>query len=61
MEAAASPSALGHEAFYGPDRDCRDFRSQREAQAFFEMGGGAANDRHYLDADDDGLACEALD
>ena len=40
------------------DRDCRDFSSQKKAQRFFEEEGGPRRDRHRLDADDDGIACE---
>jgi micrococcal nuclease len=46
----------------GPDRNCSDFDSHRVAQAFF----GAAEqvveerDRHGLDRDGDGTACEGL-
>jgi hypothetical protein len=40
------------------DRDCRDFHTEREAQAFFEAAG--PGDLHGLDADHDGRACEAL-
>ncbi|WP_019806789.1 excalibur calcium-binding domain-containing protein [Saccharomonospora halophila] len=39
------------------DLDCADFSSQAEAQAEFESAPG---DRHRLDADDDNIACEAL-
>lgn len=42
----------------GPDRDCADFATQEEAQAFFEAAGGPAEDPHRLDRDRDGLACE---
>jgi hypothetical protein len=42
---------------YG-DRDCGDFSSWREAQDFFEASG--YGDPHRLDADNDGIACEAL-
>ncbi len=45
---------------YGPDRDCSDFRTQAEAQAFFEAAGGPRKDPHRLDADSDGVACESL-
>ena len=41
------------------DRDCRDFQSQSEAQAFFEAH-NPENDPHGLDADGDGKACEWL-
>ena len=44
----------------GPDRDCGDFATQIEAQEFYEAAGGPTTDRHRLDGDDDGLACEAL-
>lgn len=42
----------------GPDRDCDDFRTQREALRFFEAAG--PGDRHLLDEDNDGIACELL-
>lgn len=45
----------------GPDRDCSDFDSQEQAQAFFEAAGGPESDPHRLDGhDDDGLVCESL-
>lgn len=40
------------------DRNCPEFRSQPEAQAFFESQG--AGDPHGLDGDNDGIACENL-
>ncbi len=40
------------------DRDCRDFRTQAEAQRFFENAG--PGDPHWLDDDRDGVACEWL-
>lgn len=40
------------------DRDCSDFASWEEAQAFFERSG--PGDPHHLDGDKDGIACEAL-
>ncbi|MGQ9483362.1 MBL fold metallo-hydrolase [Chloroflexus sp.] len=42
------------------DRDCSDFATQAEAQAFFLANGGPARDPHRLDGDDDGIACESL-
>lgn len=42
----------------GPDRDCKDFRTQAEAQAFFEAAG--PGDPHRLDRDRDGRVCERL-
>jgi hypothetical protein len=42
------------------DRDCSDFATQDEAQRFFEQAGGPAKDKHGLDTDRDGIACEEL-
>ena len=42
------------------DRDCSDFATQAEAQAFFLANGGPARDPHRLDGDNDGIACERL-
>jgi endonuclease YncB( thermonuclease family) len=42
----------------GGDRDCADFDTQREAQAFFESHG--PGDPHNLDGDNDSVACEDL-
>lgn len=42
------------------DKDCSDFRTQHEAQAFFEANGGPTNDPHNLDRDSDGRVCESL-
>ena len=44
----------------GPDRDCSDFETQREAQDFFEAAGGPRRDPHLLDRNKDGAACESL-
>jgi len=44
----------------GLDRDCSDFDSQKEAQAFYEAAGGPEKDPHRLDPDRDGIACESL-
>jgi micrococcal nuclease len=44
----------------GPDRDCGDFATQAEAQAFFLAAGGPGQDPHRLDNDKDGVACETL-
>lgn len=40
------------------DRDCGDFATQAQAQAFFTANG--PGDPHRLDADGDGQACETL-
>ena len=53
------PGDLRYDPF-GSDRDCSDFRTQAEAQAFFEAAGGPEKDPHRLDSDGDGIACESL-
>src|SRR5687768_1446433 len=45
-------------AFAVADKDCSDFSTQQEAQAFFEAN--QPGDPHNLDADNDGKACESL-
>jgi len=40
------------------DRDCSDFSTRQEAQAFFEDS--EPGDPHRLDRDNDGLACENI-
>jgi len=42
------------------DKDCSDFATQEEAQAFFISQGGPSSDPHRLDGDNDGIACESL-
>ncbi len=44
------------------DRDCNDFRTQREAQRFFRRARRRTGQRdaHGLDSDGDGKACETL-
>ncbi|MBZ0320254.1 MAG: MBL fold metallo-hydrolase [Anaerolineae bacterium] len=44
----------------GPDRDCGNFATHAEAQAFFIAAGGPEEDPHGLDRDNDGIACESL-
>ncbi len=44
----------------GPDKDCPDFSTQRQAQVFFEANGGPSKDPHNLDRDGDGRVCETL-
>lgn len=51
--------ATGNYGKDGVDKDCKDFKSQAEAQAYFEKdGGSASNNVDNLDADHDGKACE---
>ena len=42
------------------DYNCDDFKTQPQAQAFFEKVGGTGNDINRLDGDKDGVACESL-
>ena len=46
----------------GPDRNCSDFSTRAEAQAFFEAAQAATGerDRHGLDSNGNGRACETL-
>lgn len=45
---------------FGPDRDCKDFQTQDQAQQFFLEAGGPNDDPHGLDRDGDGIVCENL-
>jgi hypothetical protein len=51
--------AMSQSAIAFRDRDCSDFRTQAQAQRFFERH-NPARDPHRLDADHDGIACESL-
>lgn len=42
------------------DKDCSDFKTHDEAQAFYVFQGGPQKDPHKLDNDGDGEACETL-
>lgn len=44
----------------GEDRNCGDFSTHAEAQAFYEAAGGPGVDPHELDRDGDGVVCESL-
>lgn len=55
-----SPGYTGPYDPFGPDRDCGDFATHAEAQAFFEAAGGPSRDPHRLDGDHDGMVCESL-
>ena len=44
----------------GPDRNCGDFGTWEEAQAFFIAAGGPDADPHRLDGNRDGEACNSL-
>ncbi|WP_070120423.1 thermonuclease family protein [Bacillus marinisedimentorum] len=62
QEPAPQPTSSGYSGPFdptGPDRDCGDFNTQAEAQAFMEASG--PSDPHRLDGNDnDGIACESL-
>lgn len=46
---------------FSGDKDCSDFATQNEAQAYFKSKGGSpTNNVDRLDSDHDGLACESL-
>lgn len=51
--------SLPSPATAGADKDCADFNSQQAAQDFFESN-NPSQDPHYLDGDNDGVACEDL-
>ena len=44
----------------GPDRNCSDFDTWAEAQAFYVAAGGPGLDPHRLDRDGNSIACESL-
>jgi hypothetical protein len=44
----------------GRNRNCSAFKTQTEAQLFFIAAGGPLSDKHELDSDGNGLACESL-
>ncbi len=44
----------------GARRNCADFATQEDAQAFYIVAGGPQRDPHGLDRDHNGLACESL-
>lgn len=48
-------------SYGGGDKDCSDFSTEAEAQAYFlSKGGSPSNNVDRLDADNDGKACESL-
>jgi micrococcal nuclease len=53
-----APSSGSSGSTAGGDKDCADFSSHAEAQAFFLANGGPGSDPHRLDGDNDGQACE---
>lgn len=59
-ESGEDPAAARRGPLLSDDRDCAEFRTRAEAQAFFETQGGPREDPHRLDQDGDGRACESL-
>ncbi|MBI4084755.1 MAG: thermonuclease family protein [Candidatus Levybacteria bacterium] len=52
---------LPNSAGQAGDKDCKDFTTHAEAQAYFVgKGGSPSNNADKLDSDGDGLACESL-
>ena len=45
---------------FGPDGDCGDFGTWVQAQDLYTAAGGPDEDRHRLDGNRDGIACESL-
>lgn len=58
--AVTNPPVQSGSAYSGGDKDCSDFSTHAQAQAFFISQGGPGSDPHKLDADHDGSACETL-
>ena len=54
------PSSGSRPSNPGNSRNCSDFRTQREAQAWFETYRTHYGDVARLDGDNDGRACESL-
>lgn len=45
---------------YTDEYNCADFKTQPEAQSFYDKAGGVSKDTNRLDGDKDGVACESL-
>ena len=45
---------------YTDEYNCDDFKTQPEAQKFYDKAGGVQKDTNRLDGDKDGIACEDL-
>lgn len=57
VQSAPAASVVGR----GGDKNCPDFATHAEAQAYFDgKGGSPSNNVDGLDRDHDGIACEAL-
>lgn len=47
-------------AKYTDEYNCDDFKTQPEAQKFFDKAGGVSKDTNRLDGDKNGIACQSL-
>lgn len=47
-------------AKYTDEYNCDDFKTQPEAQKFFDNAGGVSHDTNRLDGNNDGAACQSL-
>lgn len=60
-DATSTPAPAPTPAPSSGDKNCSDFKTQKEAQDYFNSkGGSASNNVDGLDADHDGIACESL-
>ena len=55
---ASSPEAKN--AKYTDEYNCSDFKTQTEAQEFYNKAGGVEGDTNGLDGNKDGVPCQAL-
>lgn len=52
--------AAGKQGKYTDEYDCKDFKTQPEAQKFYDAAGGVQGDTNRLDGNKDGTPCQAL-
>lgn len=55
-----APGVVSPLIYENRDRDCADFDTQPQAQAFYDGLSGARRDDHRLDTNGDGVVCEGL-
>ena len=48
------------DAKYTDEYNCNDFKTQPQAQKFFDNAGGVSHDTNGLDGNNDGVACQSL-
>lgn len=59
-EQLASGAVSKQDVKYTDEYNCDDFKTQEEAQKFFDNAGGVQKDTNRLDGNKDGVACQAL-